>query len=293
MKTAIIGAGVMGRTLLSGLQGAGGWDLVASTRREATAQAVANDLGVPTYTDNRKAVADADLVVLCLKPKNILQVAADLAPAAGGNCNPENGAFSNEDLGNGGGPHGGLKKDAAVISIAAGVGLSDLAEVLPKNQPLMRAMPNTPCQAGAGMTVISPSATASEEQVAVVKCLFEAVGRAMVLEEEHINAVTGLSASGPAFLYLVIEALTDGGVMSGLPRQVAVELATQTTLGAARMVQESGKHPAALKDEVTTPAGCTISALLRMEDGGLRSVLARGVQEAPRRARGLLEKAAD
>lgn len=269
MKTAIIGAGVMGRTLLSGLQAAGGWDLVASTRHDSTAQAVADDFGVPTYTDNLQAVAEADLVVLCLKPKNILKVAAELAPAVNGK---------------------GLRMDAAVVSIAAGVGLADLAEVLPAGQPLMRAMPNTPCQARAGMTVISPSATADVEQVAACQRLFEAVGRALVLEEEHINAVTGLSASGPAFLYLVIEALTDGGVMSGLPRKVAVELATQTTLGAARMVQESGKHPAALKDEVTTPAGCTISALLRMEDGGLRSVLARGVEEAARRASGLLDR---
>jgi pyrroline-5-carboxylate reductase len=275
MKTAIIGAGVMGRTLLSGLQAAGGWDLVASTRREATAQAVVDEFGVPTFTDNLQAIADADLVVLCLKPKNILQVASELAPDAGGTADAR---------------PTGLKHDAAVISIAAGVGLSDLAKVLPKGQPLMRAMPNTPCQARAGMTVISPSATATAEQIGTVQRLFEAVGRAMVLEEEHINAVTGLSASGPAFLYLVIEALTDGGVMSGLPRQVAVELATQTTLGAARMVQESGKHPAALKDEVTTPAGCTISALLRMEDGGLRSVLARGVEEAARRASGLLSR---
>ncbi len=271
MKTAIIGAGVMGRTLLSGLQAAGGWDLVASTRREATAQSVAEDFGIPTYTDNLQAVADADLVVLCLKPKNILKVAAELAPTDG------DGKRLN-----------GLRENAAVISIAAGVGLDDLAAVLPADQPLMRAMPNTPCQARAGMTVISPSATASDEQVGAVQRMFEAVGRALVLEEEHINAVTGLSASGPAFLYLVIEALTDGGVMSGLPRKVAVELATQTTLGAARMVQESGQHPAALKDEVTTPAGCTISALLRMEDGGLRSVIARGVEEAARRAGGLL-----
>ena len=275
MKTAIIGAGVMGRTLLAGLQAAGGWDLVASTRRETTAQSVAEDFGIPVYTDNLQAIADADLVVLCLKPKNILKVAGEL---------------NQPDLDI---DHRALKPDAAVISIAAGVGLADLAEVLPEDQPLMRAMPNTPCQAQAGMTVISPSPTASDGQVAVVQRLFEAVGRALVLDEEHINAVTGLSASGPAFLYLVIEALTDGGVMSGLPRNVAVELATQTTLGAARMVQESGKHPAALKDEVTTPAGCTISALLRVEDGGLRSVLARGVEEAARRAGGLLEKADD
>ncbi|NQU50877.1 MAG: pyrroline-5-carboxylate reductase [Planctomycetes bacterium] len=264
MKTAIIGAGVMGRTLLSGLQAAGGWDLVASTRSTETATKVAEAFGLPIFTDNHQAVADADLVVLCLKPKNILQVAADVAPA--------------------------LKKHAAVISIAAGVNLADLEAALPALQPLLRAMPNTPCQARAGMTVICPSSTASSEQIDTVKRMFEAVGRALILDEEHINAVTGLSASGPAFIYLVIEALADGGVMSGLPRNVAVELATQTTLGAARMVQETGQHPAALKDAVTTPAGCTISALLRMEDGGLRSVLARGVEEAARRAGGLLSR---
>jgi pyrroline-5-carboxylate reductase len=262
MKTTIIGAGVMGRTLLSGLQAAGNWDLIASTRREETAKEAAETFGIPVFTDNPKAVADADLVVLCLKPKNILQVAGTIA--------------------------GSLQPHTAVVSIAAGVTLDDFAKVLPTNQPLLRAMPNTPCQARAGMTVISPSSTASSTQIEAVKRLFEAVGRSVILDEEHMNAVTGLSASGPAFLYLVIEALADGGVMSGLPRQIAVELATQTTLGAARMVQETGKHPAELKDAVTTPAGCTISALLRMEDGGLRSVLARGVEEAARRAGGLL-----
>lgn len=258
MKATIIGAGIMGRTLLAGLKDAGGWELAAGTRRPETAAAVAEEFEVPAGTDNAAATAGAALVVLCLKPKNVLQVAAELAP--------------------------GLAPTTTVVSIAAGVTLDDLAAVLPAGQPLLRAMPNTPCTAGAGMTVLSPGPDASAEQTEQARRLFEAVGRAIVLDEEHLNAVTGLSASGVAFLYLALEALVDGGVMAGLPRGTAVELASQTMLGAARMVQHTGQHPAALKDAVTTPAGCTISALLRLEDGRLRSVLARGVEEAARHA---------
>ncbi|RMH04553.1 MAG: pyrroline-5-carboxylate reductase [Planctomycetota bacterium] len=264
MKAAVIGCGVMGRTLLDGLRRAGGWELAAATRSAETARAVTAELGLPVGTDNAAAVRGAELVVLCLKPKNLLAAAADLAPA--------------------------LAPDCCVVSIAAGVGLAELAGVLPAGQPLIRAMPNTPCRVGAGMTALAAGPRATAEQVAAGRRLFESVGRVAVLAEEHLDAVTGLSASGVAFLYLALEALVDGGVMAGLPRDKALELATQTMLGAARMVQETGRHPAALKDEVTTPAGCTISALLRLEDGRLRSVLARGVEEAARAAANLGRK---
>ncbi len=150
-----------------------------------------------------------------------------------------------------------------------------------------RAIPNTPCQIGEGMTVVAPGARATEDDLDAALMIFRPLGRALRLDEEHMDTVTGLSGSGPAFVYVIIEALSEGGVMMGLPRSVATELAAQTVKGAARMVLDTGRHPAALKDDVTTPAGCTISALLMLEDGRLRSVLARGVQEAARSAAGL------
>ena len=134
------------------------------------------------------------------------------------------------------------------------------------------------------MTVISAGSHADEEELESAERIVRPLGRVLRLDEEHMDAVTGLSASGPAFIYVIIEALAEGGVMVGLPRKVATELAAQCVQGAARMVLEIGRHPADLKDEVTTPAGCTISALLALEDGKLRSVLARGVQEAARAA---------
>ena len=174
-----------------------------------------------------------------------------------------------------------------LISIAAGVSTAQLEAAAGRELRVVRAMPNTPCLVAKGMSVISAGRFANAGDLDVAEAVLSPLGRVRRLDEEHMNAVTGLSASGPAFLYVIIEALSEGGVMVGLPRQVATELAAQTALGAASMVLETGRHPAALKDEVTTPAGCTISALLLLEDGKLRSVLARGVQEAARAAAGL------
>ncbi len=141
-------------------------------------------------------------------------------------------------------------------------------------------MPNTPCLIGKGMTVLSKGSHATDGDVALATEIFEPLGRVLELEEKHMDTVTGLSASGPAFLYIIIEALADGGVMRGLPRSVATTLVAQMTLGAAEMVLTTGRHPAALKDDVTTPAGCTIAGILALEDGRIRSVLARGVETA-------------
>ena len=170
------------------------------------------------------------------------------------------------------------------VSVAAGTTIGYFESVLGGDTPIVRAMPNTPCLVGEGMSVLSPGTHAQAADLDAAESLLAPLGRVLRLDEEHMDAVTGLSASGPAFVYLIIEALSEGGVMVGLPREVATELTTQTVLGAARMVQETGRHPASLKDDVTTPAGCTISALLALEDGRLRSVLARGVQEAARAA---------
>jgi pyrroline-5-carboxylate reductase len=143
-------------------------------------------------------------------------------------------------------------------------------------------MPNTPCVVGEGMTVICAGTHATPEHLARARQIFEAVGRCVQADEGHFNAVTALSGSGPADQYLIMEAMADAGVRVGLPRDLALTLVAQTALGAARMVQVAGRHPAALRDDVTTPAGCTIGALLMLEDGTIRSVLARAIEEATR-----------
>lgn len=264
MKIAIFGPGVMGRALALGLQGkATDLEIRFGTRTEASAEEVTAELGIPASADPAAVVEGAEVVVFCLKPFKVMGVLDAIGAA--------------------------MPSGAVAVSIAAGVSLRQLAMGLPEGQPLVRAMPNTPCRIGAGVTVLSPAPQVDEAQLQKVREVFDVMGEVLVLEEEHMDAVTGLSASGPAFLYLVIEALTDGGVMAGLPRDVALQLATQATKGAASMVEATGEHPAQLRDAVTTPAGCTISALLRLEDGKLRSVLARGVQEASERASGLGE----
>lgn len=158
---------------------------------------------------------------------------------------------------------------------------------------IMRAMPNTPCKLRCGMTVLATSSSNSSvtaEQKQIGLKIFSTLGRARFLEEHHMDAVTGLSGSGPAFACVVIESLADGGVMMGLPRDVALELAAQALSGAAQMVLQAKQHPSIIKDDVTTPAGCTIAGLLSMEDGKIRSTLARAVQEATNVAGGLGNK---
>ena len=200
------------------------------------------------------AVADVDVVLLCVKPQAAQAVVADHAFAQ-------------------------AIRGKLIISICAGVSTSRISAWAP-GAAVVRAMPNTPCLIHEGMTVISPGPGAVDAHMEVATRIFGAVGRVAVLEEKHLDAVTGLSGSGPAFACVMLEALADGGVRMGLPRDIAILLAAQTMQGAARMVLATGKHPAALKDEVTTPAGCTIAGLLIMEDGRIRSTLARTIEEA-------------
>ena len=269
-RIAVIGAGTMGRALAQGLIQAGDArpeDLVGTTRHADRAAKAAEAVGIEVHTDNAAAVRGAELVLLCVKPKGAPVVLEELAEA------------------------GALAHDPLIISVAAGVRTATLEAACARGGAetarVVRAMPNTPSLVREGMCVVSGGRHASEEDVQRALAVFRPLGRVLRLDEEHMDAVTGLSASGPAFVYVIIESLAEGGVMMGLPRGVATELAAQAVLGAARMVLETGRHPAALKDEVTTPAGCTVSALLALEDGKLRSVLARGVETAGRAARGL------
>jgi|SRR5690606_28414362 pyrroline-5-carboxylate reductase len=261
----VVGTGVMGQTILRGLLDAGAlprpraWGVARSAR---TCGAAGAALGIPVTTDMAAHVATADIIVLCVKPAQAVQVVTALRDA-------------------------GLRRDTLLVSILAGTRLAQLEAMTEPGQPWVRAMPNTPCVKRVGMTALCPGTSATDEHLALVRRIFECVGRVVQAEEAHFNAITALSGSGPAYFYLIMEAMADAGVRVGLPRELALALVTQTALGAARMVQDGGRHPAALRDDVTTPAGCTIGGLLMMEDGKIRSVIARAIEEATRIAGGL------
>ena len=260
---AVIGVGTMGKALARGLRRLDGIGLRGACRLVDQAGPLSEEVGFPVTADAAAAIYGSETVLLCVKPHRVQPVVEDLV---------QRGALDHRPL---------------LVSIAAGVATRSIERASGARARVVRAMPNTPALIGEGMTVVARGTTASAEDAERAAELFRPLGRVLTLDEEHMDACTGLSGSGPAFVYVIVEALAEGGVMAGLPRKVATELAAQTVLGAARMVLETGRHPAALKDEVTTPAGCTISALLSMEDGRLRSVLARGVQEAARTAGGL------
>jgi pyrroline-5-carboxylate reductase len=177
-----------------------------------------------------------------------------------------------------------LRETALLVSVAAGIPTAAIAQWSGGRFPVIRAMPNMPCHICAGITALAPGTGVSDEHLELVRGLFQGLGRVVIVEESLMNAVTALSGCGPAFVYMIIEALTDAGVSLGLPRAVSLELAAQTLQGSAALVLASGKHPAALKDDVTTPAGCTIDGILALEEGRLRSTLARAVAAAASRA---------
>jgi pyrroline-5-carboxylate reductase len=262
---AVLGFGTMGQAITQGLVEAAGMPpaaIVAADKGKGS-RAKVEALGVGWAASPAEAARRSGAVLLCVKPKDVGGLLDGLCAA---------GALDHRPL---------------VVSIAAGTDLAALEARVPEGTPVVRAMPNTPCSIRQGTTVLAPGRNATEDHLALARTFFEPLGAVLDLEEHHLDAVTGLSASGPAFIFLILEALAEGGVQCGLPRKVAVELAARMTVGAASMVLKTGRHPAALKDEVTTPAGCTIAGLLALEDGRIRSVLARGVECAAQVAGGL------
>lgn len=256
----IIGAGVMGMTLAHGLLDSGlvsREQMWASAKSHATCRRTAEALGITVEERYLDRVPTADIVLICVKPAQIGSVLDTLK-------------------------RGVLRDDTLLISILTGVTLEQLEASLGAPNPCVRAMPNTPCIVGEGMTVICGGTHANEGHLAQAQSIFEAVGLCLPADEAYFNAITALSGCGPAYQYLIIEAMADAGVSEGLPRQLALTLVAQTALGAAKMVQTTGRHPASLRDDVTTPAGCTIGGVLKLEDGRLRSVLAQAIHEATR-----------
>ena len=259
-KVAIIGAGQMAEALLSGLLAARVVDPgsvfatdVSPERRDLFKQR----WGVQVGADNRAAASWADIVVLAVKPQAIDGVLQDLAPA--------------------------LDRQL-VISIAAGISIARLACRLGTRPRIVRAMPNAPALVREGATALALGPGVTDADGRAARTMFEAVGRVVIVEESLMAAVTGLSGSGPAYVFMAIEALADGGVKMGLSRPVAELLAAQTMAGAARMLMETGEHPGRLKDRVASPGGTTIAGLHRLEQGGLRATLIDAVEAATRRA---------
>ena len=254
----LVGAGAIGQALLRGLQSSRApYAIWAATRTADSAARITREFAITATDDYDRLVGDADVILLCVKPAQTEAASRRLRDA-------------------------GLGKKTLVISVAAGVTTQELERTLGGNVPVIRAMPNVPAFVGEAMTVIAPGKHATADHVAEATEIFKSVGRCIELSEHHLNAVTAISGCGPAYVFLIIEALADAGVSVGLPRDVARELVAQTVLGAAKMVQDSERHPAAMRDDVATPAGCTIGALLVLEDGKIRSVLARAIGEATR-----------
>ena len=264
VAVGFLGAGQMATALAAGWKAAGLLDAGRSRASDpypAARDRFAAATGVPVAATNAEVAAACDVLVLAVKPQVVPAVLAELRPALG----PRH----------------------LVVSIAAGITLTALADGLGGDARLVRVMPNTPCLVGASATGYAAGSAATDADVALVGRLFGAVGRAFALPEKLLDAVTGLSGSGPAYVYVLIEALADGGVRVGLPRDVAQALAAQTVFGAAKMVLETGTHPAALKDAVASPGGTTIAGLQALERGGFRGTVMNAVEAAATRSQEL------
>jgi pyrroline-5-carboxylate reductase len=233
-------------------------ELIASDPSSEARQRFARATGAEAVNDNAEVVRRAEVLFLAVKPQQMVRVAAELK--------------------------GRLGPDLLVISIAAGIRLSVLAQGFGDRVRLVRVMPNTPCLVGKGACGYCLGGSAVAADGLLVQQLLSAVGLAFEVEEKLLDAVTGLSGSGPAFVYVIIEALSDGGVRMGLPRTVASALAAQTVLGAAQMVLSTGDHPGVLKDRVASPGGTTIAGLQAMEEAGIRGGMMAAVEAATRRS---------
>ena len=263
ISLSIIGGGVMAEAILSRLLAqqvfAASTVLVSEPRQERRDYLVAQ-YQVQVTENNQTAISASKILLLAVKPQVFDLVVSNIAP------NP----------------------NSTVISILAGVTIAKLERAFP-NQPVIRVMPNTPATVGAAMTAIASGSQATTQHIDQAKSIFNAVGDVVEVPESSIDAVTGLSGSGPAFVALAIEALADGGVASGLPRAIALQLATQTVLGTATLVKETGKHPGVLKDQVTSPGGTTIAGVAKLESLGFRSALIEAVKTATARSKELGE----
>jgi pyrroline-5-carboxylate reductase len=264
VRVAVLGAGKMGGILLQAFlkQNLFAADQIHATVAHAErAVVLSSQWGVDVSTDNLEAARKSDLILLGVKPFQVPELIEQIKPA--------------------------LTQAKTIVSFAASVKTRAIEDAAGIEIPVLRAMPNTPSALGAGAAGLCSGRFVKPEQMELAQRIFETVGRAVIVDEKHMDAVTGLSASGPAYIYIIIEALAEAGVKVGLPRDTATQLAAQTVFGAGKMVLETGYHPALLKDAVTTPAGCTVDGILELEEGGLRVTLIKAVMRATERAKQL------
>ena len=258
---AVLGAGKMGSLILRSLLDSGVVErshLRGSVKHNERAQELRESLQISVGTSNLEAARNADVVIICVKPSGVSKVVEAIRQV--------------------------LSPNVLVISIATGVTTDGIEAVLDPGVPVIRAMPNTACRIARGMTALCAGKCCQESHMAIAETIFSLMGKTAEVDEIHMDAVTGLSASGPAFIYIVLEALAEGGVRVGLPREVATNFAAHAALGAASMVLTTGEHPAVLKDEVTTPGGCTIDGILELEEGNIRATLIKAITTTTRKA---------
>ena len=258
MRVGIIGYGTIGKAIAAGLHAHDAVDEILVTNRRGAP--IPSDVAVSRGASNAELAARSDVVFLCVKPFQLEAVLREIAPS--------------------------LSPQTLLISTAASVTLAQMHAWSGDRDLIVRTMPNMPCRIGEGMTVLC-ARSVPPASLELARSLFATLGRALVIDERLMDAATGISGCGPAYIYLVIEALTDAGVKLGFSHDVSRELVAQTVLGAARMVLASDQHPAALKMEVTTPAGCTVDGLMELEDGKLRSTLLRAALAAATRSAAL------
>jgi pyrroline-5-carboxylate reductase len=261
-KIGIIGAGNMGEAILRGLYQKGmAKGIVVSELRSDRRNAIKKTYGVEVVSDNRQLASQVQVIILAVKPQELKGVLQEIAPA--------------------------LEPSTLLISIAAGASLGAIASVLAKDVRLIRAMPNIAAQALESATALSPGAEVSAADLEQAREIFNAMGKTVIIPESLMDAVTGMSGSGPAYVSLFIEALADGGVRMGLPRKDALEMAIQTVLGTARLLTEQGEHPAHLKDRVASPGGTTIAGIAALEAKGFRGAVMEAVAAATQRSKEL------
>jgi pyrroline-5-carboxylate reductase len=260
---SFIGGGRMAEALISGVLSSGAYkaeQICVADPDVARLDQLKRQYGVQTGVGNSEAAGSGDIVVLAVKPQITAHILKEI---------------------------GDVLAKRLVISVVAGVRIRQIIERCGPQVRIIRAMPNTPAMVGEGMTALAIGPGVEDKEVVCARQIFESVGRVMPIDERFLDAVTGLSGSGPAYVFLMIEAMADGGVKMGLPRETAGLLAAQTVLGAARMVLETGQHPARLKDQVASPGGTTIAGLHRLEQGGLRGLLIDAVEAATKRSQEL------
>ena len=263
-KVGFVGAGNMGEALMRGIIKANllsPQNVYASDTREVRLKELQKNYGITTLRDNKDLVLKTRIIVLAVKPQNMEEVLKEIAPVIG--------------------------KEHLVISIAAGITASYISKHFEQKVPIVRVMPNTPALIQEGASALTAGKDVAKSNLESAQEIFDSVGKTVIVDESLMDAVTGLSGSGPAYFFLFIEVLTDAGIKMGLSRSVAQLLATQTCLGAAKMVSETGKHPAQLRDMVTSPGGTTISGLHKLEAGGLRTALIDAVEAATKRSKEL------